>query len=385
MPSRTMHGVLGIARTQGLVCAGQRLELRERGAGEDRDQQRVGPQPGVAQRRDRSPGLRRLHAEDDDARGLARGQRRRSRPECRARARRSRRCCADRAVPQACSRCSAPGVEEAFENRLSHDAGADDAERASGLEQRRVRVRGHGRGSPLIPSRPSADCDADVRFGCAPGARHPEAAPECAAVHAASSFASKARTLHRVASAVMALYLDASLRRTAVPDVAAPRTYIRSREFDSTLLLAPIVAGLAAALVVTADPRLYPFLLVADLWLLGYHHVVATYTRLAFDTQSLRRNRVARRGPARRRHAGHARRGDDRRGVGHRVRVPLPAVVPLHAAGLRHRAHVLPGHARRTDRPARATWPPTSPSISCRSTASPRARPRWATSSSGCR
>src|SRR5688572_26487769 len=102
----------------------------------------------------------------------------------------------------------------------------------------------------------------------------------------------EAQSLHRLASAVMALYLDASLRRTALPDVATPRTYIRSREFDSTLLLAPIFAGSAAALVVTADPRLYPILLVADLWLLGYHHVVATYTRLAFDTQSLRRNRV---------------------------------------------------------------------------------------------
>jgi hypothetical protein len=89
----------------------------------------------------------------------------------------------------------------------------------------------------------------------------------------------------------MALYLDASLRRTAVPDAAAPRTYIRSREFDTTLLAAPIGAGLVAALVVTADPRLYPFLLVADLWLLGYHHVIATYTRLAFDPTSLRRNR----------------------------------------------------------------------------------------------
>jgi hypothetical protein len=43
--------------------------------------------------------------------------------------------------------------------------------------------------------------------------------------------------------------------------------------------------------MVTADARLYPILLLADLWLLGYHHVVATYTRLAFDTQSLRRNR----------------------------------------------------------------------------------------------
>jgi hypothetical protein len=100
----------------------------------------------------------------------------------------------------------------------------------------------------------------------------------------------------------MALYLDASFRRTTVSEAppspapagqaVAPRTYIRSREFDATLLAAPIVAGLLAALLVTADPRLYPILLVADLWLLGYHHVVATYTRLAFDTQSLRRNRV---------------------------------------------------------------------------------------------
>jgi hypothetical protein len=89
----------------------------------------------------------------------------------------------------------------------------------------------------------------------------------------------------------MALYLDASLRRTAVPEMTAPRSYIRSREFDTTLLAAPAGAGLAAALVVTADPRLYPILLVLDLWLLGYHHVIATYTRLAFDTTSLRKNR----------------------------------------------------------------------------------------------
>src|SRR5262245_2292456 len=89
----------------------------------------------------------------------------------------------------------------------------------------------------------------------------------------------------------MALYLDASLRRTALPVTASPRTYIRSEEFDTTLLVAPLVAGLAAGAIVTANARLYPILLLADLWLLGYHHVVATYTRLAFDGQSLRRNR----------------------------------------------------------------------------------------------
>jgi len=88
----------------------------------------------------------------------------------------------------------------------------------------------------------------------------------------------------------MAMYLDA-LRRTALPVAAAPKTYIWTESFDSTLLVAPLVAGLAAAAIVIADQRLYPILLVADLWLLGYHHVIATYTRLAFDGQSLRRNR----------------------------------------------------------------------------------------------
>ena len=100
----------------------------------------------------------------------------------------------------------------------------------------------------------------------------------------------EAWTLHRLAFAPMAMYLDA-LRRTALPVAAAPKTYIWTESFDSTLLVAPLVAGLAAAAIVTADQSLYPILLVADLWLLGYHHVIATYTRLAFDGQSLRRNR----------------------------------------------------------------------------------------------
>ena len=89
----------------------------------------------------------------------------------------------------------------------------------------------------------------------------------------------------------MATYLDASLRPTPVPIVAAPKAHIWSESFDTTLLLAPVMAGVAAAAMVTANQELYPILLVADLWLLGYHHVIATYTRLAFDGQSLRRNR----------------------------------------------------------------------------------------------
>lgn len=67
--------------------------------------------------------------------------------------------------------------------------------------------------------------------------------------------------------------------------------YIRNEAFDATLLVAPFALAVAVLYVVSAEPPLYSAFLLADLWLLGYHHVVATYTRLAFDGASLRRNR----------------------------------------------------------------------------------------------
>jgi hypothetical protein len=73
--------------------------------------------------------------------------------------------------------------------------------------------------------------------------------------------------------------------------VGPPRTFIKSDSFDRALMVLPLVTGLAAASVVLIDSRLFPLLLLADLWLLGYHHVVATYTRIAFTADALRQNR----------------------------------------------------------------------------------------------
>ena len=89
----------------------------------------------------------------------------------------------------------------------------------------------------------------------------------------------------------MALYTDAALRPAREVVAAAPRTFIRSEVFDTALLVLPLLTGLTAATIVLQDFRLFPMLLVADIWLLGYHHVVATYTRLAFPSDALRRNR----------------------------------------------------------------------------------------------
>ena len=67
--------------------------------------------------------------------------------------------------------------------------------------------------------------------------------------------------------------------------------WLRSPKFDFTFVQG--VAGLAliSGLLVVIRPDLFKWVLAADLWLLGYHHVIATYTRLAFDQKSLREHR----------------------------------------------------------------------------------------------
>ena len=89
----------------------------------------------------------------------------------------------------------------------------------------------------------------------------------------------------------MALYLDTTFQAGKVSAQTAPRVSIKSEAFDAGLLILPFMTGLAVASAVLARPGLFAVLLVADLWLLGYHHVVATYTRLAFTADGLRRNR----------------------------------------------------------------------------------------------
>jgi hypothetical protein len=66
---------------------------------------------------------------------------------------------------------------------------------------------------------------------------------------------------------------------------------LRSEEFDVSLVGLSAFFALAAGAAVTRDPRLFVPILVLDVWLLGYQHVVATYTRLMFDTESFSRHR----------------------------------------------------------------------------------------------
>lgn len=59
--------------------------------------------------------------------------------------------------------------------------------------------------------------------------------------------------------------------------------------FDLSLVLGGLLLALGSAALVLHNPSLFEPVLFLDLWLLGYHHVISTYTRLCFDTQSLRK------------------------------------------------------------------------------------------------
>jgi hypothetical protein len=66
---------------------------------------------------------------------------------------------------------------------------------------------------------------------------------------------------------------------------------LRSEEFDLSLVGLSAVFALASGAAVMLDRNLFVPILVLDVWLLGYQHVVATYTRLMFDTESLSRHK----------------------------------------------------------------------------------------------
>ena len=62
--------------------------------------------------------------------------------------------------------------------------------------------------------------------------------------------------------------------------------WLRTPPFDLTFIGGIAALALLSGAVVVHEPRLFGPILFFDLWLLGYHHVVATYTRLCFDRES---------------------------------------------------------------------------------------------------
>jgi hypothetical protein len=66
---------------------------------------------------------------------------------------------------------------------------------------------------------------------------------------------------------------------------------LRSPTFDFAFIWGIALLAIATGFAVDANPSLFWLVFTLDMWLLGYHHVVATYTRLTFDKESLREHR----------------------------------------------------------------------------------------------
>ncbi|HWS89460.1 MAG TPA: hypothetical protein VN282_20980 [Pyrinomonadaceae bacterium] len=78
---------------------------------------------------------------------------------------------------------------------------------------------------------------------------------------------------------------------TITAPVPVTSGWLRGKTFDLTFVVGVAALGLAAGAALTYRPSLFRPLLVLDLWLLGYHHVVSTFTRLTFDAESFKANK----------------------------------------------------------------------------------------------
>jgi hypothetical protein len=67
--------------------------------------------------------------------------------------------------------------------------------------------------------------------------------------------------------------------------------WLSGKRFDLMFVGATAGVGLVAGFTSSLMPALFAVILFADLWLLGYHHVIATFTRITFDTESFARYR----------------------------------------------------------------------------------------------
>ncbi len=78
----------------------------------------------------------------------------------------------------------------------------------------------------------------------------------------------------------------------AIAETALAAGWLKARSFDLRFILGTAGLALGSAAAVASAPRLFPIVLLADLWLLSYPHVAATFTRLCFDRQGFERHHL---------------------------------------------------------------------------------------------
>ena len=78
---------------------------------------------------------------------------------------------------------------------------------------------------------------------------------------------------------------------TSITINARTSGWVRGLTFDSIYIFGTLTLAIAAGSIVIGQPALFLTVFLVNGWLLGYHHVVSTFTRLTFDSDSFRQNR----------------------------------------------------------------------------------------------
>jgi len=78
----------------------------------------------------------------------------------------------------------------------------------------------------------------------------------------------------------------------AVPgQMSAGLPWIRNAQFDTGFIFGLLALSCITGYVIVLEPSLFYPILVIDLWFLGYHHVISTFTRICFDKASFQEHR----------------------------------------------------------------------------------------------
>lgn len=67
--------------------------------------------------------------------------------------------------------------------------------------------------------------------------------------------------------------------------------WIRNAQFDMMFIVGLLALSVITGLVILWEPSLFYPILVIDLWFLGYHHVISTFTRTCFDKESFQEHK----------------------------------------------------------------------------------------------
>lgn len=67
--------------------------------------------------------------------------------------------------------------------------------------------------------------------------------------------------------------------------------WLRDSSFDSLFIFGVLALALSGGLIVTQNPSLFPIVIFLDLWFLGYHHVISTFSKLAPTAEDRKENR----------------------------------------------------------------------------------------------